>query len=737
MNWIVVIWSMVAAACLTLAMVHLVVWIRRTDRWAYLLFALTATMVAAFSYCDLRIMMARTLDEFARGYWLNEFSVFGFLFASTGFMRLYLRAGPIWLAASVVGIRTLVLALNYPTKFSINFSNIENLTQGVFFGQHYAVATMTLSGMRRLAEISEIGFFAFALWTTIEVWRRGERRKAILVSGSTAFFMLIAAGQAAMKFHDMTSMPFLVVPSFLAVIGAMGIELSVDVLRAAELTAVVQAREEQLLESERKVDLAARSAELGLWSWDIPGDEIWGTAKCKALYGIGADERVSYKRFSGTIFANDTEHVRQRIAASLESGAEFNAEYRVLLPDGSLRWIGARGRVERDSEGQPLRMLGVSLDITRRRLAEERAQLIVEASPVAMIMVDDKGTIHLANSQAERVFGYLKEEMIGSPVEKLVPGKLKVGHVEHRQSFMERPQSRPMGVDRELFGMRKSGREAPIEVGLTPIDMPEGRFVLAAITDISDRKKAELESAQHRNELAHLSRVAMLGELSGSLAHELNQPLASIMANAQAAQRFINRPEPDLSEVRDILQDIVDQDRRAGEVIVRLRTLLRKGEVVFHRQDLNETVSESLKLMRNDLINQGVSLAIELTAEELPVKGDRVQIQQVVINLVMNACDAMAELPRPERRLIVRTFKSQDGRGLSVVDRGIGIPEDKLDKVFEPFFTTKTHGMGLGLAVCRTIVTAHGGRLWATNNADRGASVHFQIPADIRPEDMR
>jgi two-component system, LuxR family, sensor kinase FixL len=249
------------------------------------------------------------------------------------------------------------------------------------------------------------------------------------------------------------------------------------------------------------------------------------------------------------------------------------------------------------------------------------------------------------------------------------------------------------------------------------------------VFDLTDRKQAETDFARQRNELAHLSRVTVLGELSGSLAHELNQPLTAILSNAQAAQRFLAHEHPDLEEVKASLQDIVDEDKRAGEVISGLRTLFKKGEVQLQPLDVNELVTDVLKFLNSDLVNHMVSARTAL-GDELPrVQGDRVQLQQVLINLILNACDAMAHVETPERQLSVRTEPvNGDGIRISVSDRGCGIPSDRMESIFEPFVTTKSQGMGLGLAVCRTIVAAHGGRLWGTNNEDRGASFHVALP---------
>ena len=230
--------------------------------------------------------------------------------------------------------------------------------------------------------------------------------------------------------------------------------------------------------------------------------------------------------------------------------------------------------------------------------------------------------------------------------------------------------------------------------------------------------------------MAHLARVAMLGELSGSLAHELNQPLSAILSNAQAAQRFLARDPPQLDRVTEILADIVKSDKRAGAVITRLRSLLKKEEAQHRPLDMNEVVQEVLALMRSDFLNRQVSVRTELAPQLPAVSGDRVQLQQVLLNLLINGCDAMAGA-RAQPDLVVRS-ESAPGRNVrvSVADRGTGIPLEDLERIFEPFVTTKPQGLGLGLAVCRSIVKAHNGRLWATNNPDGGASVHIELPAN-------
>lgn len=364
-----------------------------------------------------------------------------------------------------------------------------------------------------------------------------------------------------------------------------------------------------------------------------------------------------------------------------------------------------------------------------RREVDERSRLMVEAAPNAMIMVNADGLIMLANAQAEQDFGYRRNELIDSPVEMLLPERFQRVHRSLRSNYFLQPTARSMGAGLELFGRHRSGSEFPVEIGLNPIQTAAGPFVLASIINISERKRAERESQQQRNELAHLSRVTMLGELSGSLSHELNQPLTAILSNAQAALRFLANDQGDIDEVRLILEDIVSEDKRAGEIIRRLRLLLKKGEVNLQPLNMNEVVQDALKLIRSDLMNHGITLRAELDEAIPAVSGDRVQLQQVLLNLIINASDAMSGVPTEGRQLLVRTMLAPaDGVQVSVVDNGSGIPPEALQRVFEPFFTTKSLGMGLGLAVCNTIIVAHHGRLWAVNNIDRGATFCFALP---------
>jgi signal transduction histidine kinase len=243
------------------------------------------------------------------------------------------------------------------------------------------------------------------------------------------------------------------------------------------------------------------------------------------------------------------------------------------------------------------------------------------------------------------------------------------------------------------------------------------------------RKQGELEAQRLRQDLTHIGRVSALGELTASLAHELNQPLTAILSNAQAAERLLAAAAPNLEEVREILRDIVTDDRRATEVIRRLRALVKKGDLEFVPLDLNELIREVARLMRSDAISRGISLSLQLAADLPTVRGDRVQLQQVVLNLVLNGLDAMHEPGGGERTLVIRTARDgADAVVVSVQDAGTGIDEKNVDQLFHPLFTTKTEGLGMGLTIARTIVDAHGGRLSAANNVTAGATFQFSLP---------
>jgi PAS domain S-box-containing protein len=257
-----------------------------------------------------------------------------------------------------------------------------------------------------------------------------------------------------------------------------------------------------------------------------------------------------------------------------------------------------------------------------------------------------------------------------------------------------------------------------------------GRIV-GVVIDVTQEKHAESELLHSRMELTHLTRVALLGELSGAIAHELNQPLTAILGNAQAALLLIGGGHCNMTEIRQILSDIAVDSKRAGEVIRNLQTLFTKGDRRACPVDVNQVVTDVLKITQSDLLVRKVSVLAQLAPDLHGVSGNRVQLQQVLLNLIVNACDAMAENEPGERGLTIVTENEPSGAAqLRMTDSGSGIATDMLDQLFKPFVSSKARGLGLGLSLCSSIIAAHGGRLWAVNNPDRGATFHLTLPAD-------
>src|SRR6266496_181742 len=488
--------------------------------------------------------------------------------------------------------------------------------------------------------------------------------------------------------------------------------------------------EEALRESEARTNLAANAANLGLWFWNIRDDELWVTKQWRRLFGFAESEPVSLDRVLQVVHPDDRERTKQLVQQMFEGGGgEYENEYRITRPDGSTRWIAGYGGVELDERGKPAFARGVSRDITGRKLAEEKFQLVLDAAPNAMIMVDSAGVITFANASATTVFGYSLSELIGCPIETLIPERFRDRHVGDRKGFLSEPSSRAMGAGRDLFGRRKDGSEFPVEVGLNPIHTGQGLFVLASVIDITARKQAELEHQLQNMELARVGRVAVMGELAASLAHEVNNPIGAIVVNASAGQRLVAAGKIGTEELTELLADIVADGRRAGEVIEGIRNMVRKGEARHELIQIENIVRELLRLTHADAIEREVKVTADVDSDAGQVLGDPVQLLQVFLNLTINAFEAMSSIPSNARRLVIRVGRHKSGDILvSVRDSGPGFPSGIAEKLFEPFFSTKADGTGMGLAISRSIIEDHGGTLSGENCDGGGADFTIRLP---------
>ena len=340
----------------------------------------------------------------------------------------------------------------------------------------------------------------------------------------------------------------------------------------------------------------------------------------------------------------------------------------------------------------------------------------------------DSRLVSFVSNHVEKMLGYSVEEWLSTPgfAMTIVAEEDRERTIRESQAILDSGK----GGVLQFRWVTKDGRMLWVESQVAVLNDEEGKPIgLRGVTmDVTDRKRAELEATRQRTELAHLSRVTMVGGLSSSLAHELQQPLGAILRNTEAAELFLQDPAPDLEELRAILADIRKDDQRAGAVIDRMRSMLKRREVEYSLVDLNILVSEVISLVRSDADARRVRLALDASSLLPPVSGDRVQLQQVLLNLLINAMDAVND-SAPEQRVVSVRVQSEGTQVQVVVrDTGHGIPIDKLPQLFDPFFTTKANGLGMGLPISRMIIEAHGGSIRAANDPGAGASFYLTLP---------
>jgi PAS domain S-box-containing protein len=374
----------------------------------------------------------------------------------------------------------------------------------------------------------------------------------------------------------------------------------------------------------------------------------------------------------------------------------------------------------------------VSLENTRlyRELTERDARIrrLVEANIIGIVFWNLEGRIIEANDAFLRMVGYGREDLVSGRVRwrELTPDQWREADDQALAELAATGTCAP----REKEYVRQDGSRVPVLVGAALLEgrRDEG---LAFVLDLTERQRAEEAWHQAQAELAHITRVMTMGELASSIAHEVNQPLAALVTNANAGLRWLVRDPPDLEEARECLRRIIRDGHRAGEVITRIRSLVKKSAPAKARLDLNDTIQEVLLITDAEARRHRVFVRTELAAALPPVRGDRVQLQQVILNLVMNGIEAMKEVTDRPRELRIRSRPEASSHVLvAVQDRGIGLDEQRLERVFEAFYTTKPEGMGMGLSISRSIIEAHGGRLWPTAHRDYGATFQFTVPTE-------
>jgi PAS domain S-box-containing protein len=488
---------------------------------------------------------------------------------------------------------------------------------------------------------------------------------------------------------------------------------------------------------EDRFALAVAASLDGLWEWDLATGHVFYSDRFLELLGYQRDEAPATLDFVNGILHPEDENAVWAADRHLMDPKSYDAEFRLRTKGGEYRWFLARGQVQWDAAGRPVRIAGSLKDITEGKKLEEtlresenRLAYALEASVGGVWDWNIKtGKVYYSPRWIESL-GYSREEVppeVGFWENIVHPDDMPRVQEAHRAHFEGRTavyqvEDRLRMKSGEYRWNLDRGKVVEWDADGQPLRM------VGTDTDITDQKRAEEELRRLRDDLAHIGRATAMGELAAAIAHEINQPLAAILANARAAQHFLGGSPPDVDEAREALGDIIDDDRRASEVIRRLRSMLRREPAERKVLDVNEMINEVILLIRNELIIRGLELTFNPAGDLPRVVGDRVQIQQVVLNLVHNALEAMADTPRQLRRVVIRTQRDGPDAAVSVSDAGPPISETVFAALFEPFQTTKPDGLGIGLAISRSIIRAHGGRIWAERNADRGLTVHFTLP---------
>jgi PAS domain S-box-containing protein len=509
------------------------------------------------------------------------------------------------------------------------------------------------------------------------------------------------------------------------------------VFAAARDVTARQRAEEALRQSEAYLAEAQRLSHTGSWTLDLACDKyvyvseedfrIWGFDPQK---GPPTGETV-FRR----IHPEDRNRWKGNFERALREKVDSFDEYRIVLPDGTIKHIHTIRHPVLSDAGDVVQLVGTSIDITERKHAEEalresetRFRTFVDHAADAFFIQDfEQGTIIDVNRSASESLGYTRQELIG-----MTPLAF---HLDSDQAEMasvaERAAAGETVIDRH-WHRRKDRSLFPVEVQTSVIWHGGRQFLLKVARDISDRVRAEEQRDRLRQlegDLAHVNRVSMLGELTASIAHEVNQPLAGVVSNGSACLRWLAGDAPNVEEAREAAGRIVRDGKRAGEVIARIRALTKRAVTPREKLDPNETIRDVLALVGDEAKRKGVMIQTQFADDLSTISGDRVQLQQVLLNLVVNAIEAMSSMDDRPRELVITT-RNIDAEQVQVTvkDTGPGIDPNTLDKIFDPFYTTKPGGMGMGLSISRSILQAHGGRLWAAAKDGPGTIFHFTLP---------
>jgi PAS domain S-box-containing protein len=494
--------------------------------------------------------------------------------------------------------------------------------------------------------------------------------------------------------------------------------------------------EDRLRRSEAYLAEAERLSHTGTWVlnpttmqylyWSDESYQIWAF---DPLQGFPSRDALWQR-----IHPDDRDRVWEKVQEALRQKRDYSGEFRIVLPDGTVKYLAATSRHLFSTNGELVEVIGTNVDVTERKRAEEalreseaRARSALDGIAGLIVVLAPNGEIETVNRQVFEYFGRSLEWLKNWRTNDAV-------HPEDRQRIAEifqRSLAAGTPFHYELRLRRSDGEYRWFDTRHLPIRDDSGRiarwYILA--TDIEDRTRALAQLEQMQADFAHMNRVSMMGELAASLSHEITQPIASARNNARAAQNFLDMQPPDLGEVREALSCVMGDTDRAGNIVDRIRDHIKKTPPRKEHFDLNEAINEVIVLGRSAIIKNGVSVQTRLSEGLFPIHCDRVQLQQVILNLILNAAEAMGSVEAEPRDLLISTEQHHTGVLVAVRDSGPGIDPTHLERVFEAFYTTKSRGVGMGLSICRSIIDGHGGRLWAEVNEPRGTVFQFTLPS--------
>ncbi len=358
---------------------------------------------------------------------------------------------------------------------------------------------------------------------------------------------------------------------------------------------------------------------------------------------------------------------------------------------------------------------------------EAHLRSILETIPDAMIVIDERGRILSFSTAAEKMFGYREAEVVGENVSALMPSPDRERHDSYLERYLRTGERKIIGIGRLTTARHRDGNTFPIDLHIGEARMGDERVFTGFIRDLTERQQAELRLHDLQSELAHVSRVTAMGTLATSIAHELNQPLTAIANYVETAEELLDKPDEEtLAIVREALRECAAQSVRAGQIVRRLRDFISRGETERRIESLTRVVNEASALAMIGAGEHGIEMQVKLDPSAEQVLIDRIQVQQVILNLVRNAIEAMAESPVRRLRISARTVEGGQVE-VMIEDSGPGLPAEVAASLFQPFVSTKSEGMGLGLSICHTIVHGHGGRIWADSSMLGGTAFHFTL----------